>query len=144
MKWKQTFLSIVTCGLMMKPYLDGNLSEKTKTTTKVFMKTMSNTWVAFFVSPKVGITGSWWLLHTLSTIQNLKLLFIGIFERIFDEFYSQVRSDCLPLPWSLHILEEPYLGFYLRFSNSISLCARPIRGWVNQWVYLCRLTYDSL
>ncbi|GMT05572.1 hypothetical protein PENTCL1PPCAC_27750, partial [Pristionchus entomophagus] len=36
-------IGIVTCGLMMKPYLDGNLSEKTKTTTKVFMKTMSNT-----------------------------------------------------------------------------------------------------
>ncbi|GMT32468.1 hypothetical protein PFISCL1PPCAC_23765 [Pristionchus fissidentatus] len=36
-------IGIVTCGLMMKPYLDGNLSDKMKTTTKYFMKTLSNT-----------------------------------------------------------------------------------------------------
>ncbi|KAK6062027.1 hypothetical protein COOONC_00303 [Cooperia oncophora] len=33
---------IVTCGLMMKPYISGNLNEKALTTVKYFLKTLSS------------------------------------------------------------------------------------------------------
>lgn len=35
-------LAIVTCGLMMKPYISGNLNEKALTTVKYFLKTLSS------------------------------------------------------------------------------------------------------
>ncbi|CAJ0915791.1 unnamed protein product, partial [Mesorhabditis belari] len=89
-------LAIVTCGLLMKPYIAGNLNEQSLTTVRYFLKTITSSSEAIifvFLGMSTFSKRHIWdiLFTTITVIACILWRFVGVY--LFTWIANKKRSD---------------------------------------------------